>query len=101
MALGGLVLEAVPGQERVRLGLPQSGMALRVKHAGGYGPHAAARDAGFRVGDILLTYDGRSDFQRETDVLAYSVTQRRPGDRVAVAVWRDGQKLSLSLPMQP
>jgi hypothetical protein len=101
MALGGLVLEAVPGQERVRLGLPEAGMALRVKHAGGYGPHAAARDAGFRVGDVLVAYDGRNDFRRETDVLAYGVTRRKPGERVPVSVWRDGQKLSLSLPMQP
>ena len=34
------------------------------------------------------------------DLLAYAVTARRPGDRVAVTVWRDGKTLEFTLPMQ-
>ena len=48
----------------------------------------------------VVTFDGRGDFRRETDVLAHAVTARRPGERVAVTVRRGGQTLDLTLPMQ-
>jgi S1-C subfamily serine protease len=75
-------------------------MALRVKHVGQYGPHAAAKNAGFRVGDVLVEFDGRTDLKRETDILRHSVTAHKPGDRVAVTVLRDAKKVALTLPMQ-
>jgi hypothetical protein len=93
MATGGLLLE--PAGEQ-----PADGMALRVKHVGQYGPHAAARDAGFRQGDVVVSFDGRTDLRREADVLAHGVTDRKPGDRVPVVVLRDGKRVTLTLPMQ-
>src|SRR5262249_41083258 len=42
MGLGGLLLERMSPDDRSKAGLPESGMALRVKHVGQYGPHAAA-----------------------------------------------------------
>lgn len=98
MATGGLLLEEVPAGERA--GLPADGMALRVKHVGQYGPHAAAKNAGFRAGDVLVSYDGKTDLPRETDVLAHGVTARKPGDRVPVIVLRGKQRLELTLPIQ-
>jgi hypothetical protein len=100
MATGGLVLEAVPTEERKKAGLPEAGMALRVKHVGQYGPHAAAQKAGFRQGDIVVAFDDRTDLQRESDLLAYAVNGRKPGDQVAVTVLREGKKINLTLPMQ-
>jgi hypothetical protein len=98
MATGGLLLEPIDGQRPA--GVPRDGMALRVKHVGQYGPHAAAHNAGFKVGDVLVAFDGKSDLLRETDVLAYAVRTRKPGDRVPVVVIRAGQRLELTLPMQ-
>ncbi|HXG12283.1 MAG TPA: Trx7/PDZ domain-containing (seleno)protein [Gemmataceae bacterium] len=100
MATGGLVLEDLTPDERKKAGLTETGMALRVKHVGQYGPHAAARNAGFRPGDIVVSFDDRTDFRREADLLAYALTRRKPGEKVAVTVLRDGQRINLTLPMQ-
>lgn len=97
MATGGLVLESV--EERPS-GVPTTGMALRVKHVGQYGPHAAAKNAGFKEGDILIAYDGRKDLLREDDLLAYSVRKRFPGEKVPATVVRGGKTVELTLPMQ-
>jgi S1-C subfamily serine protease len=68
---------------------------------GEFGPHAAAKKAGFLKGDVIVEFDGRAHLTRESDVLLHGVTARRPGDRVPVTVWRDGRKLTLTIPMQP
>ena len=90
MATGGLLLEEVGSAGSV---------VLKVKHVGQFGPHAAAKSAGFQVGDVIEEYDGKK-YTRETDVLAHGATSRKPGDRVAVTVVRDGKKVMLTLPMQ-
>jgi hypothetical protein len=87
MATGGLVLEAADD-------------GLRVKHVGQYGAHAAAKTAGFREGDVVVSFDGKADFKREMDLIAYAVTARKAGEKVPVTVMRDGKKVELALPMQ-
>jgi len=100
MATGGLLLEPATADERKRAGVAAGQMALRIKHVGQYGPHAAAKDAGFRKDDILISLDGRKDFVRESDVLRLGVQQKRPGDQVAAVVFRDGKQVKLNLPVQ-
>lgn len=99
MGLGGMILEPVSAEDRAKLGLAK-GMALRAKHVGQFGPHAAAKNAGFKVGDVIVSYDGKDDFQREADVLTYAVTARKIGETIGVTVLRDGAKVELKLPMQ-
>jgi serine protease Do len=65
-----------------------------------YGPHAAAHKAGFLKGDVVISFDGRTDLARETDLLVHSLTSRKVGDRVAVTVLRGGKKVNLMLPLQ-
>jgi S1-C subfamily serine protease len=100
MATGGLLLEELTAEDRAKAGLPAGGMALRAKHVGEYGPHAAAKNAGFRKDDVIVSFDGKTDLARETDLLAYALTARKPGEKVAVKVVRDGKPLDLTLPMQ-
>jgi len=100
MGAGGLKLAPLPQQRRVDRDLPDGKMALLVEHVGQYGPHAAAKRAGFRKGDVIVGFDGRDDLLRESDLLAYAVTQRKPGERVKVDVLRGGKRIELSLPMQ-
>lgn len=97
MAAGGLLLESI--DERPA-GVPKEGMALRAKHVGQFGPHAAAQNAGFKVGDIIIAFDGKTDLVRETDLLAYSLRTRKPGEQVPVKVVRGGKVIELQLPMQ-
>jgi len=100
MATGGMRLEELPAEDRAKLNIPADKMALRVRHVGQYGEHAAAKRAGFRQGDVVIEYDGRRDLMRESDLLLYGVTLRRAGDRVRVTVLRDGREVTMMIPMQ-
>lgn len=101
MATGGLLLEPLPEEERRKLQLPAHRMALRVKHAGKYGPHGTAHRLGIREGDVITEFASHDDFLREQDLHAYVVTSLKPGDRVALTVRRGVKELSFELPIQP
>jgi serine protease Do len=101
MATGGMLLESLSRDDAQKAGLAESAVGLRAKHVGQFGPHAAAKNAGFRAGDIIVSFDGQTNFVREADLLAYAILNHKPGDQVAVTVMRDGKKLDLTLPMQP
>src|SRR4051794_23453807 len=95
MGLGGLWLEELTGEQREEAKLPGDVMALRVKHLGEYGEHAVAKRAGFRKGDILVSFDGRSGRMSESELLAYTLQRKRPRDEVPVTVLRDGARETL------
>jgi hypothetical protein len=94
-AFGGMLLVDLPQGERPKL--PENATALRVQHVGQYAPHDVAKRAGFQKGDVLLSFDGRSDLLRESDLLAYSLWKKKPGDKVAVTILRNGQRRTLTL----
>ena len=100
MGTGGLVLEDLPNAARRKAGLSPTELALRVKHVGQFGEHAAAKRAGFKNGDIVVAFDGRTKRMTESSLLAYVVQKRMPGARVPVTVLRAGKRLHLTLPMQ-
>ena len=100
MAAGGLRLESTTPEFRQQAGVSGHGMALRVKSAGKYGAHAAARKAGFQEGDVLVSVDGRTDLLTEADLFTYAVTELKPGSKVPVQVVRDGKTVTLQLPQQ-
>jgi hypothetical protein len=100
MAFGGLKLTALTDSQRAEAKLPENAMGLRVEHVGEYGEHAVAKQAGFRRGDILISYDGQSMPMTESELLAYALQAKRPGDKVAVTVLRDGQPRTLNLILQ-
>jgi hypothetical protein len=100
MGTGGLVLEAVPAADRRRLRIKEGQMALRVKHVGQYGKHAAGKRAGFKKGDVVVSFDAKTDLLHESALLAYAAQATQPGQRVAVGILREGQRMDLKLPMQ-
>jgi S1-C subfamily serine protease len=100
MTTGGLVLEPASKEDRQAANVADGSMALRVKHVGQYGAHAAGKNAGFRQGDIIVSINGKSEFLREADWMFHSLNELRPGDRAKVSVMRDGKKVELNLPMQ-
>ena len=101
MAAGGLVLNAATAEEGRPSGIARDAMALLVRRAGKYGPHGTARRVGFREGDIITSFDGRSDLLTEQQLLTYVATSKRHGDRVSVDVLRNGRKMNFKLPIQP
>ena len=100
MVTGGLKLDELPDEGRARYKLDDDDLALLVEHVGQYGPHAAAKRAGFQKGDIIVDVAGESSRMRESDLLAHLMQRTRPGEKVAVTVLRNGRRMSLSLPMQ-
>ncbi|MDZ4687748.1 MAG: Trx7/PDZ domain-containing (seleno)protein [Planctomycetaceae bacterium] len=100
MAFGGMLLEPLPDEERASHKLPADKLALRIKHVGEYGEHARAKKAGLLKDDIVIGYDGRSDFRTETDLLAYSMQQKKPGDKVAIEVLRGGERKTMTVQLQ-
>ena len=74
-------------------------MALRVEHVGQYAPHNRAQQAGFKKEDVLISFDGRTDLARETDLLRYTLNEKKPGESVPVTVLREGKKVELTLPI--
>jgi hypothetical protein len=100
MGTGGLLLEDVSDADRRKAGLDSSDLALRVKHVGEYGEHAVAKRAGFRKGDIIVSFDGRAESMNESALLAHALQNKKPGDQIAVIVVREGERVELKLPMQ-
>lgn len=100
MATGGMVLEPATAEERKKAELSEKGMALHVKRVGAFGPHAAAKNAGFQVGDVLTSFDGKDDLLRERDLIEHGLNKRKVGDKVKVELVRNGKKMTLTLPMQ-
>ena len=100
IAGGGMVLNTLTDEERSAKGIDSRQMALLVKRVGKYGPHGTAKRAGIREGDIIVGYDGQTDLETEQDVHAYVVSEKRPGQKVQLAILRNGKRLSFSLPLQ-
>jgi len=97
--LGGMFLKNVSAELRTERKLPAEGMALRIEHVGQYAPHNRAQQAGFRKDDVLVSFNGRKDLARETDLLAYSLNELKPGTTVPVEILREGKPLTLKLPI--
>jgi len=100
MATGGMLLADLGDDERRELGLGLDGMALRVKHLGQYGLHAAAKKAGVQKEDILMEFDGLTARMTESRLLGHLLQKRFPGDKVRVVLQRGGQRRTVELPMQ-
>ncbi len=100
MATGGLLLEEVPDSERPGLSLEKNQLALRAKHVGQYGKHAAAKNAGWQQGDILVEIDGLKDRISEGALIGHLLQKHFPGEKLQATVVRGGKKITLPLPMQ-
>jgi hypothetical protein len=100
MATGGLLLESLTPDQRKQAGAPAEGLALRVKHVGEYGAHAVAKQAGVRKEDVVVGVDGKTQPMTESELLAYLVSEKKPGDLVPFTVLRSGAKLEMTIRMQ-
>jgi serine protease Do len=100
MAAGGLNLVDLTEEERKQRGLGTDGMALWVKGLGMYGPHAAAKKAGFQKDDVLVEVAGIKAHITESRLHGHLIQEHQQGEQVPVTVLRGGQRVELKLPMQ-
>jgi S1-C subfamily serine protease len=91
MGLGGLLLEPVSPAERAETNLPKDTLALSVRWAGEHGAHGTAKRAGIERGDIIVGFDNLTGNHSESDLLAYAVQRKRPGEKVSLTFLRKGQ----------
>jgi serine protease Do len=96
---GGLNLKPLTDEERGEKALTGVKLALRVHHVGAYAPHDGAKRAGFLKDDVIIEFDGKADFSRESELLAHALNQRKPGDSIPVKVLRGGKTLDLKIPV--
>jgi serine protease Do len=99
IATGGLVLEDLSDEARKERGLASDKLALRVKHVGQYGHHAAGKNAGFQKDDIITSIDGNAKRMSESQFLAQAL-KHPAGAKLAAKVLRDGKTVELKLPIQ-
>ena len=99
-ALGGFFPAELPDEDRVTLKLAPEKMDFLIQQVGQFAPHDIAYKAGVRKGDILISFDSRTDILRETDLLTYALREKKPGDEVKLVLIRNGtqQTIALKLP---
>lgn len=98
VAVGGMSLRPLAAEDRQALKLDEKTLGLRVQHVGQYAPHDGAKRAGVLKDDVLVSFGGRTDLLRESDLLEYSLNQLKPGSEIEIAVLRDGKRLNFKLP---
>jgi hypothetical protein len=99
MGTGGLKLDPPSSDLATKAGIAPNSLALEIKHAGEYGEHALAKNAGFRKGDIIVAVDGKSAPMTEAELLALMLA-KPVGAKVPATVVRGGQRLDLQIPTQ-
>jgi serine protease Do len=92
MGLGGMKLDDLTDDQRKEAKLPADTMALKVGHVGEFGAHSVAKKAGIQRGDVIVEFDGQSRRLSESDLLAYTLQRKRPGDEVTVNVLRNNER---------
>ena len=100
MAAGGLVLEDSTPEERREAKLANDALALRVKYVGEYGEHAAAKKAGFKKDDVLVSVDRQTSHLTESELFRFLLQNKMPGEKISVTVLRGSERMNLELPMQ-
>ena len=100
MAFGGMSMEDLDDDERSRQDLPLESLALRIKHVGQYGPHAAAKKAGFLTGDLIVQIAQLKLRLTESALIGHLLQHHFPSEKLTTEVFRNGKRLSLLLPQQ-
>lgn len=100
MGTGGILFESATARQREDAQVKPGALALVAKHVGQYGAHAAAKRAGFKKGDIVISFDGKQESMTPSQLLGYVAQHTKPGQKIPVTVVRNGRRLSLQLPMQ-
>src|SRR5262249_12220102 len=98
LGLGGMFTKPLSAEDRAEKKISVNNMALKVEHVGQYAPHDGAKKAGVQNGDILISYDGRTDRIRETDLLTYAMNKVPVGKSVPAVFLRGDEKISTTLP---
>ncbi len=99
MVLGGLRLRTATPEELQAAG-QKTGTALIVQGLGQFGKHEAAKRAGFKQDDLLLSVAGSTASMTESQLLVQLMRTTKPGDMIDIEVLRNGKARTIQLPIQ-
>lgn len=100
MAFGGMNMEDMDDEARISAGLPKDVMALRIKHVGEFGAHAAAKKEGFKADDIVVQIGDMKLRTTESALIGELLQHHLPGEKIPSVVIRGKERLELKLPQQ-
>lgn len=100
MALGGMVLRPLGEEQRAALAQEPHAIGLLVHNLGYYGEHAAAKNAGFQKGDVIVALEGFEGPITESRLIGELLRRYPNKTRLDAVVLRDGQRISLKWPIQ-
>jgi hypothetical protein len=101
--VAGMRLEAVGADDRKKLGLGESVLALRIRDLSPdfvRDRNTSPKKIGLQKGDVIVEIDGGRQGMTESEFLAYLVQKKKPGDKAALTYLRGGQatKVTLDVP---
>jgi serine protease Do len=96
MGFGGMKLENLSAEDRRLSGLAADQMALKLVYLFEYGDKIAAKRAGLRKGDIIVSVDDKHGSMTESQLLGYVLERKRPGDLIRMTFLRDGTRKTAS-----
>lgn len=88
--LGVSTVEVKSEKEKQYYGVENEGVYVYSVYKG-----QAAEKADIRVGDLIKKFDGKD--VESTDALSKMVTEKEPGDKVDVVIFRDGEEITLEV----
>ena len=92
--LGGIEYRALTEDERTQQQAPLAGLALKAVRG------VSRNSSGpIRRGDIIVSVDGQDAPMSEAELLAYFLQRKQPGDQVEAEVLRQGERISVELPV--
>ena len=100
MATGGLRLSSIPDEKRKPMGLADGDLGLLLDMVGSFGPHGAAKAAGFQKGDVLLSIEGLPHPMTESELLGFLLMNHPTKGQLKATVLRGEKRVDLLLPMQ-
>ena len=100
MALGGMVLRPLSDEQRTASHLDAKELGLVVHNLGYYGEHAAAKNAGFQKGDVIVALEGFEGPMTESRLIGELLRRYPNKTRLDAIVLRDGKRIPLQWPIQ-
>ncbi|MBI4600979.1 MAG: PDZ domain-containing protein [Planctomycetes bacterium] len=100
MFVAGMKCDSLGLEEKRRLGLTEGALALRIDEIT---PDFVKRrnrwaaQAGLRKGDVIVDVDGRRASMTESQLLAYIVQRKSPGQRLDLTYLRGGERRTVKL----
>ena len=85
----GVTVGEVPDDQASQFGLPRGGIVIQSVTS------RNAQQAGIQPGDMIISFEGKD--VKTVDELHSALKEHKPGDKVSVGLFRNGQEVSVDV----